>query len=179
MRRLIWPVLFLFLLVIQGAITVFYTSWLSFDLLLVALYAFTIIYGKNWGAAAGFFVGLIQDALTMGIFGFHILTRTALAYTVGSINKQINEGHLKYHLGMIFFSTLIIQGCYGVIELFLSGASASLLLHILVRSLGQALGNMLLVLPLLFVCKLLQKWVTQKDITYALDKKHESAKRDV
>lgn len=34
MRRLIWPVLFLFLMLLQGSMSVYYTGWLSCDLLL-------------------------------------------------------------------------------------------------------------------------------------------------
>ena len=40
MRRLIWPVLFLLLMLVQGAASAFYTGWLAFDLPLLALYAF-------------------------------------------------------------------------------------------------------------------------------------------
>ena len=31
MRRLIWPVLFLLLMMLQGAASAVYTGWLSFD----------------------------------------------------------------------------------------------------------------------------------------------------
>ena len=40
MRRLIWPVLFLFLMLLQGSMSVYYTGWLSCDLLLLAVYAY-------------------------------------------------------------------------------------------------------------------------------------------
>ena len=178
MRRLIWPVLFLFLLVIQGAVTVFYQGWLSFDLLLVGLYAFTLIYEEYWGALAGLGIGLCQDALTMGLFGFHLLTRTALAYGVGKINKQINEDQLKYHLGMMFAGTLLIQIFYSLLEMFLSGSGMGLLLYLGWQAVGQAVGNCLLVLPMIFLFRIIQGWVTSMDITYALDAKHESAKRN-
>ena len=42
MRRLIWPVLFLFLMLLQGSMSVYYTGWLSCDLLLLAVYAYAV-----------------------------------------------------------------------------------------------------------------------------------------
>ena len=73
MRRLIWPVLFLLLMMLQGAASAFYTGWLSFDLPLLALYAFAMLRGEQWGALAGLAVGFVQDAMTVGVFGFHML----------------------------------------------------------------------------------------------------------
>ena len=46
MRRLIWPVLFLLIMMLQGAASAFYTGWLSFDLPLLALYAFAMLRGE-------------------------------------------------------------------------------------------------------------------------------------
>ncbi len=178
MRKLIWPVLFLLLLVIQGAVTVFYTGWPAFDLLLVFLYVFTIINGKYWGAAAGVIIGFFQDGLTLGMFGFHMLTRTVFAYVMGSVYKNIYNGNMAYHVGMMGLSTLVIQSCYCLVELVAGGWQWRALPSLLWQALGQSVGNGILVLPVLFLGMLVQKWVTQKDITYNLDSKHESAKRD-
>ena len=46
MRRLIWPVLFLFLMLLQGSVSVYMTGWLSCDLLLLAIYAFAMQRGR-------------------------------------------------------------------------------------------------------------------------------------
>ena len=178
MRKLIWPVLFLFLLIVQGAVTVFYTGWPAFDLLLVFLYVFTIINGKYWGVGAGLAIGLLQDGLTMGIFGFHMLTRATIAYVMGSIYKNIYQDRAGYHVGMLALGTLAIQGSYCFIELVLSGGQWRVLPSLIWEALGQAVGNGILVLPLLLLGYLVQQWVTSKEITYDLDAKHESAKRD-
>ena len=69
MRRLIWPVLFLLLMLLQGAASAFYTGWLSFDLPLLALYAFAMLRGERQGAFVGLGGGLLQDAMTVGVFG--------------------------------------------------------------------------------------------------------------
>ena len=47
MRRLIWPVLFLFLMLLQGSMSVYYTGWLSCDLLLLAVYAYALLRGEK------------------------------------------------------------------------------------------------------------------------------------
>ena len=75
MRRLIWPVLFLFLMLLQGSMSVYYTGWLSCDLLLLAVYAYALLRGEKAGAVVGGITGLLQDAMTVGIFGFHIISR--------------------------------------------------------------------------------------------------------
>ena len=53
MRRLIWPVLFLFLMLLQGSMSVYYTGWLSCDLLLLAVYAYALLRGEKAGAVVG------------------------------------------------------------------------------------------------------------------------------
>ena len=52
MRPLIWPVLFLFLGLLQGTVGILYSGWLSSQLLLVALYAFALLRGSEEGAWA-------------------------------------------------------------------------------------------------------------------------------
>ena len=57
MRRLIWPVLFLFLLLLQGSLSVFYTGWLAVDLPLLAVYSYALLRGDIFGAFTGVCVG--------------------------------------------------------------------------------------------------------------------------
>ena len=83
MRRLIWPVLFLFLMLLQGSMSVYYTGWLSCDLLLLAVYAYALLRGEKAGAVVGGITGLLQDAMTVGIYGFHILSRLRVGYIEG------------------------------------------------------------------------------------------------
>ena len=66
MRRVIWPVLFLFLVVVQGSSSVFYTGWLSFNLPLLAVYSYALLEGELLGAAVGFGVGVLH-IVTIGV----------------------------------------------------------------------------------------------------------------
>ena len=89
MRRLIWPVLFLFLMLLQGSMSVYYTGWLSCDLLLLAVYAYAMLRGEKAGAVAGGIIGLPQDAMTVGVFGFHIFSRICVGYIVGLTKEKV------------------------------------------------------------------------------------------
>ena len=88
MRRLIWPVLFLLLILLQGGASVFFTGWLSCDLPLLFLYSFALLRGRDEGGIAGVVIGFVQDALTVGIFGFHMLTRSIFGFVIGLMNKK-------------------------------------------------------------------------------------------
>lgn len=111
MRRLIWPVLFLFLLVVQGSSSVFYAGWLSFDLPLLAVYCYALLNGEAFGAAAGLGVGFLQDAVTTGIFGFHMLTRTIMGYGVGATKEKIFKDNYKVKLYLLFVA-LVRQSAF-------------------------------------------------------------------
>lgn len=79
MRKLIWPVLFLLCLSLQMSLP--QNQWFKFDLPLLLIYCLAMLKGAFAGGIAGFFVGLLQDLLTGGIFGFHILTGLITAIT--------------------------------------------------------------------------------------------------
>ena len=92
MRRLIWPVLFLLCLSLQMSLP--QNQWFKFDLPLLLIYCLAMLKGAFAGGIAGFFVGLLQDLLTGGIFGFHILTRTAIGYYVGYTKEKVFKEYL-------------------------------------------------------------------------------------
>ena len=74
MRRLIWPVLFLFLVMLQGALTVFCTSWVAFDLPLLALYGYSMLRKEGSGTLAGLGIGLwlsYYDSWLDGLLDWH------------------------------------------------------------------------------------------------------------
>ena len=132
MRKLIWPVLFLLCLSLQMSLP--QNQWFKFDLPLLLIYCLAMLKGAFAGGIAGFFVGLLQDLLTGGIFGFHILTRTAIGYYVGYTKEKVfkdsietndpnnrnfmNESlildsFLKYSISLIFFSIVAGLSTFG------------------------------------------------------------------
>ena len=66
MRKLIWPVLFLLCLSLQMSLP--QNQWFKFDLPLLLIYCLAMLKGAFAGGIAGFFVGLLQDLLTGGIW---------------------------------------------------------------------------------------------------------------
>ena len=64
------------------------------------------------GAAAGFITGLIQDILTGGIFGFHILTRTLIGYYVGLTKEKVFKDSMFYNIVAVGAITLLLRCCY-------------------------------------------------------------------
>lgn len=166
MRKLIWPVLFLFLLVIQGSSSVFYSGWISFDLPLVAVYCYALFAGETLGAAAGLGVGFLQDAMTTGIFGFHMLTRAIMGYFIGATKEKIFKDSYKVHVFIIGSISVGIRFLYWWIEVIRSGGRWGLFLDFSWASIGYCLGNMLLVVPMLFFIRYVHIWTQQNDIKY-------------
>lgn len=166
MRRLIWPVLFLLLIVIQGSLSVFYNGWLAADLSLLAIYSYALLRGEHYGALTGVGVGLLQDAMTVGIFGFHILTRGAVGYIVGLTKDKVFKDNAKYHIMFIGLCSLIIRCCYLVLELIRSGWQGGILPLFLYDTVGYCLGNMLIVVPMVYIIKNIYLWIKKEDISY-------------
>ncbi len=166
MRRLIWPVLFLFLLTLQGAASVFYTGWLKADLPLLAIYCYALLHGETLGALAGFGCGLLQDALTTGIFGFHLLTRCGVGYLVGLMKEKVFKENMTYHVFAIGICCLFVRLLLLVIELIRSGGQWRLLPNFLWATAGYCVGNMLLIVPMLYLVKKVYDWIVAEDISY-------------
>lgn len=166
MRRLIWPVLFLLLILIQGSFSVFYTGWLAVDLSLLAIYSYALLRGEKYGVLTGAGVGLVQDAMTVGIFGFHIFTRSVVGYLVGLTKEKIFKENSIYHIILIGACSLLIRFCYWWLELIRTDWHWSILPGFLWDTLGYCLGNMLCVVPMVYITKKIYEWIKKEDISY-------------
>ncbi|MDY4921045.1 MAG: rod shape-determining protein MreD [Phascolarctobacterium sp.] len=166
MRRLIWPVLFLLLILVQGAASAFYTGWLSCDLAVLGLYAFAMLRGERHGALVGFGIGFVQDALTVGVFGYHMLTRIALGYCVGLMKEKVVKDNATFHVATIAVLSAGLRFAYWWLELIRSGGRWGIFFEYLSASIGYILGNMLLVVPVVLLCKRVYQWIREKDISY-------------
>ena len=153
MRRLIWPVLFLFLMLLQGSMSVYYTGWLSCDLLLLAVYAYAILRGEKAGAVVGGITGLLQDAMTVG-------------YIVGLTKEKVFKDNYLYHMSAIATITFILRFVYWWLELLRSGGRWSIFFAYLWDSLGYIIGNALLVWPVVVIMKMIYEWIRKEDISY-------------
>lgn len=166
MRRLIWPVLFVLLMLLQGVITVFWTGWISFDLLLVALYAYSMLRGEVAGAIMGLGVGFFQDALTVNVFGFHMLSRTLIGWVVGLTKEKVFKENITYHLCSIALISFILRIVFLLVELIRSGGHWNIIGTFLWETLGYIVGNTLLVIPIMILVKQIYYWIRKEDISY-------------
>lgn len=166
MRRLIWPVLFLLLMLLQGAASAFYTGWLSFDLPLLALYAFAMLLGEKQGAAAGLGIGFLQDAMTVSVFGYHMLSRMALGYAVGLMKEKVVKDSAYFHILAISVCSTVLRFFYWWLELLRSGGRWSIFFDYCLNSLGFIVGNALLVVPVVVLVKRVYQWIKEEDISY-------------
>lgn len=165
MRRLIWPVLFLFLFILQGAVGVFYTGWFAADLPLLGVYAHAILRGPKFGSISGLCVGFLEDAMLPGVFGYHMLTRTFLGFGLGHLKGKIFKDNFVYHLPTIGIISLVLRFVYFFIALAL-GMPISSLGRYCFDSLGLACGNMLMVIPVVCLASFIYEWIKQEDISY-------------
>lgn len=166
MRKLIWPVLFLFLLLIQGAFSVFYHGWLSCDLMLLAVYSCALLRGVQLGVSMGAFAGLLQDAMSVGVFGFHILTRACVGYFIGLTTEKIFKDNLCYHMGVIALISAAVRFAYWWIELLRANGNWLILDSYIWESLGFIAGNVILIVPMLIMVNNIYEWIKEEDISY-------------
>lgn len=166
MRRLIWPVLFLLLMLLQAAVSVYYTGWISCDLQLLALYAYAMLRGEKAGALVGGIVGFFQDAMTVGVFGYHIITRVCVGYAVGLTKEKVFRDNFVYHMSAIATISLALRFAYWWLALIRSGGRWSIFFSYTWDSLGFVLGNVLLVWPVVIIMKLVYEWIKKEDISY-------------
>ena len=166
MRRLIWPVLFLLLMLLQGAASAFYTGWLAFDLPLLALYAFAMLRGEQKGALMGLSVGFFLFVMTVGIFGFHMLSRSAIGFLVGLMKEKVVKDNAVFHMLVIAICSAGIRFGYWWLELIRSGGRWSIFFSYLWASVGFIVGNMLLVVPVVLLVKRIYQWIKEEDISY-------------
>lgn len=166
MRRLIWPVLFLLLILLQGVASVFFTGWLALDLPLLFLYSYALIRGKEKGSIAGGAIGFVQDSLTISIFGFHMLTRALFGFAIGWMNKKVFKEQMQLHVIIIGISSIAIRFCYWWLELIRAGGKWDILPLFIWQSIGYCLGNMLFIIPMVKLVVYVYEWIRAEDISY-------------
>ena len=166
MRRLIWPVLFLFLLLLQGSTSVFYTGWLAFDLPLLALYSYAMLKGEQQGAAMGAGIGFLQDAMTISVFGFHMLSRALLGYLAGLMKGKLVKENIYYHAAVMGLICLGLRFLYWWLELLRNGGHWDVLGGFLWDTLGYCIGNMLMVVPMVCLIQFVYDWIKKDEISY-------------
>lgn len=129
MRRLIWPVLFLFLMLLQGSMSVYYTGWLSCDLLLWRYMLMRCCAAKSWCGSRRYH----RTAAGCNDGGYFWLPYSqsylCRLYSGPDKGKVFKDNYL-YHMSAIATITFILRFVYWWLELLRSGGRWSIFLHI-------------------------------------------------
>ncbi len=166
MRKLAWPCCLFVFLLLQGSLSVFFNGWLSCDLLLLAVYAMAVLAGSKVGGYSGLAVGLLQDGLATGVFGFHLLTRGLVGWLFGKLKGKVFKENYFFHIWLTGLACLGLRFCYWWLLFISTGGSWRLLPAYLWSSLGYCLGNMLLTVPIFHLCYRLKAWQEEEDVPY-------------
>jgi rod shape-determining protein MreD len=122
------------------------------DLLLVALVAVALLRGAVFGAAAGFFAGLIVDTATLETLGFTSLLLTVAGYWIGRYGET--TGRDRAHAPLL--SVLVVTVLYAVgayVLHFVLGDEVSARLVLLDSLPPTVLLNLLLAPPVYALCR--------------------------
>jgi rod shape-determining protein MreD len=80
---------------------------ISINIMLLLTIEIAVVEGANKGQVFGFFTGLLEDILTLGIIGIRSLIRTIIGFIVGNIKNQFDEGNVLFQIVLVFFIFLI------------------------------------------------------------------------
>ena len=157
MRRWAWPGAAFALLILQTTSLGSFRGDLHIDLPLLFVYCTGLFYGAVPGAVCGVLLGLLQDLSSPALFGFYLATRGLAGYGIGYVKDMIFQNHYGYHVLILGGLSLGLRLLYGLPVLFLGGWGA--LLPYGEDTLLYCLGNMLLILPVLWVLAALRRWM--------------------
>jgi rod shape-determining protein MreD len=116
------------------------------DLLLVTLVAVALLRGPSWGAASGFFGGLVVDTATLETLGLTSLLLTVAGYWIGRYGETTGRDRAHAPLLSVFVVTVLYAA--GALSLhFVLGNDVSAR-HVLIETLPAAVVlNLLLTVP--------------------------------
>ena len=112
-RLLIYIPLIVFLTALQSAIIrLFPNAVYQPDLTTIAIVYLAYREGRMVGQIMGFFSGILEDAIGLAPFGFHILVRTIMGYVMGYTTEWRVSGSSLVSLVLVFFGILMQLALY-------------------------------------------------------------------
>lgn len=122
------------------------------DLVLVTLVAVALLRGSVFGAAGGFFAGLVVDIGTLETLGLTSLLLTVLGYWIGRYGET--TGRDRAHAPFVSVGVVTVLYALGALVLhFVLGEYAPARLILLERLPAAILFNLLLTLPVYALCR--------------------------
>ena len=121
MTHALWPLLVLLLFSLETHWFMFFKSTQAPDLLLLFLLLFSLDVGGKRGARCGFFLGILQDVVTMSFFGYHIITRLLLGLFIGGNREKIFKDKISTFFILVAVVSILLKGCRSVFLLIYQG----------------------------------------------------------
>lgn len=107
MKVLLWIVVIALTYVIQCALIPLVTvNGIKPDLLLIVVLSTGLLAGKEKGVAVGFFAGMLADVASGGIFGCHTLSKMAIGYGAGMLERKVFKENILLPLLAVMVATV-------------------------------------------------------------------------
>ncbi len=108
MKILLWVILAVFLYVVQCSLIPIVTmNGIKPDLLMIAVLSTGLLTGKEKGVAVGFFFGMLADLASGGVFGLHTLSKMAIGYGAGLLERKVFKENILLPLLAVMVATVI------------------------------------------------------------------------
>jgi rod shape-determining protein MreD len=158
-----WVALFMLVLILQTSfLPVISIAGIKPDLLMIALFFFSLKYGVTPGLFVGFFLGLAQDLYAPAILGQNALTKTVIGAFVGLFNERMMRTDLLIKTILLLVTFLLHDILFMIIQIIkLAGPVSVLFTDLFTKTLPRALYS-LAVAALISLWESLPKPVTRK-----------------
>jgi rod shape-determining protein MreD len=116
------------------------------DLLLIVVLSTGLLGGKEKGVAVGFFAGMLADLASGGIFGCHTLSKMAIGYGAGMLERKVFKENILLPLLAVMIAT-VIHSLLMMIIIMLLGYKIELLLFFTHNLLPLIAYNIIAAIP--------------------------------
>ncbi len=158
-----WVIVFMGSLILQTSfVPIITVAGIKPDLLMVALFFFSIKYGVMPGIFVGFALGLGQDLYSPSLLGQNALTKTIAGAFIGLFNERMMRSDPFIKTALLFVAFLIHDALYFIIQIIkLGDPIATLFAGLFVKSLPRALYSIVFAV-LFYIWELIPKPAIRK-----------------
>jgi rod shape-determining protein MreD len=108
MKIILWIVVIALTYVVQCSLIPLATvNGIKPDLLLIVVLSTGLLTGKEKGVAVGFFAGMLADIASGGIFGCHTLSKMAIGYGAGMLERKVFKENILLPLLAVMVATVL------------------------------------------------------------------------
>jgi len=123
-----WGIVFMVSLILQTSfVPIISIAGVKPDLLMVALFFFSIKYGVMPGIFVGFVLGLGQDLYSPSLLGQNALTKTIAGAFIGLFNERMMRSDPFIKTALLFVAFIINDAAYFIIQIIKLGDPISIL----------------------------------------------------